>query len=361
MIDKWSKAKIALKCGIDLVLELPTLYSISSAENFSQGAVRILNSLNIIDYLAFGSETNDINKLNNLAEILYDEPEEYKNILSKKLDEGISFPKAREIALLEYLHNDNNYINIISTPNNILAIEYLKALKKYNSNIMPIAIPRYKVGHNDLAFSNNISSATFIRNMIKNNKINNVKNFVPKESFSIIDENIKLGHVIFSLSQFEKQIIYMLRRMTVNEISNLPDVSEGLEFNIKNNANLTNNIHELINNIKSKRYTSTRLQRIMLYALLNITKDDINISKTTLPYIRILGCNSNGKLLLSKISKSNPKLNVVTSVKGFYDKISDDNLKLIFDKDILSSNIYTIGYTGTSFGNLDFSNGMIIL
>ena len=125
IVDKWQKTKMALSNGIDLVIELPTLYAISSSENFADGAIKILNSLNIVDYLAFGTETNDISKLDKIAEILSDEPTEYKSILSNELKKGISFPKARENALSIYLNNDE-YSNILSFPNNILGIEYLK-------------------------------------------------------------------------------------------------------------------------------------------------------------------------------------------------------------------------------------------
>ena len=105
LIDKWSKAQMALKNGIDLVIELPLLYSISSAENFAEGAIKILNSLNIVDYISFGTETNDIAILNNIANVLYKEPKAYKNILSHELSKGLSFPKAREIALISFLKN----------------------------------------------------------------------------------------------------------------------------------------------------------------------------------------------------------------------------------------------------------------
>lgn len=361
LVDKWSKTKAALSSGIDLVIELPTLYSISSAENFSSGAIKILDSLNIIDFLAFGSETDDIDFLDKLSDVLYLEPEGYKKILLDTLDKGFSFPKAREIALYKYLNLNYDCLDVISSPNNILAIEYLKALKRFNGNIKPVPILRNEVGYNDLNYSNNIASATAIREMIKNKNYSLVKNFVPKTSYSVIYENIKLGHIVPDLSAFEKEILYSLRKMDIKEIANLPDVLEGLEFAIKKSCNLSNNIYELINNIKSKRYTATRLQRIMLYALLGITKNDMEISKNSLPYVRILGFNSNGKFLLSKIAKANPNLNIVTSVKRFYDEVRDENLKTIFDKDILSTNIYTLAYKKSSLGNLDFSTNIISL
>ena len=255
LIDKWSKAQMALKNGIDLVIELPLLYSISSAENFAEGAIKILNSLNIVDYISFGTETNDIAILNNIANVLYKEPKDYKNLLSHELSKGISYPKARENALLMYLGDIRKYGNILSSPNNILGIEYLKALKKFLSNIMPITMKRIEVGYNELSYKNNIASATAIRDIVKNNALDLLQNLVPQSTYNILMENIKVGHIVPDLSTFEKQIIYNLRKMSIQEIANLADVSEGLEHAIKNTANSCNSIVEFLNTIKSKRYT----------------------------------------------------------------------------------------------------------
>lgn len=359
LIDKWEKTKMALMNGIDLVIELPVLYSISSAENFAEGAIKILDSLKIIDYLSFGSETTDIKLLEKIANILYSEPKEYKNILSHELKKGVSFPKARENALMIYLCNIKTYTNILSSPNNILGIEYLKALRKYKSDIHPICIPRFEADYNSNNFSNNIASATAIRNLVKNKNFNIIRNLVPSSTYSVLIKNIENGHIVPDLNVFEKEIIYILRKMSIEEIANLPDVSEGLEFAIKNAANSCNNIIEFFNIIKSKRYTTTRIQRILLYALLGITKNDISISKNTLPYIRILGFNKNGKNLISEIYKRNPKIQMITSVKKFFDTNSNNDLKHLLNKDIFATNVYTIGFEHNSLNNLDFKNGII--
>lgn len=359
IINKWEKTKIALLNGIDLVIELPVLYSISSAENFAEGSIKILNSLGIIDYLSFGSEIADINALNKIADILYVEPNEYKTILSQELKKGLSFPKARENALMIYLDDSKSYSNILSSPNNILGIEYLKALKKYNSNIKPITISRFSSEYNSPNFSKNIASATAIRHLVKNKNFDIIKNLVPYNTYSVLMENIENGEFIPDLNIFEKEIIYVLRKMSIEEIANIPDVSEGLEFAIKNAANLCNNITEFLNIIKSKRYTSTRIQRILLYALLGITKKDMEISKNTLPYIRILGFNENGKKLISEISKKNPNIQIITSVKKFIDTNTNKNLELLLNIDIFATNVYTIGFNNNSINNLDFKNGII--
>lgn len=359
IINKWEKTKMALSNGIDLIIELPILYSISSAENFADGAIKILNSLGIVDYLSFGSETPDINILKNIANVLYFEPNEYKNILSHELKKGLSFPKARENALLMYLNDIRTYSGVLSSPNNILGIEYLKALKKYKSEIKPVCVKRFESEYNSTNFSNDIASATAIRSLIKNRSFEIIKTLVPSDTYSILIDNIRNGHIVEDLNVFEKEIIYVLRKMSIEEISNLPDVSEGLEFAIKDAANSCNSIIEFLSMVKSKRYTSTRIQRILLYALLGITKKDMEISKNTLPYVRILGFNENGKKLVSEISKNNPKLKMITSVKKFVDSDKNKNLKQMLEKDIFATNVYTIGYEYDSLNNLDFKNGII--
>ena len=382
IIDKWSKTKMALENGIDLVIELPVLYSISSAENFADGAIKILNSLGIIDYLSFGSETSDIDILKNISEILYNEPIDYKKLLTKELDKGLSFPKARENALLGYIKSSSNnikfdiekYTNIISSPNNILGIEYLKALKKYQSNIKPICIERTGTNYNstDISTKNSIAnnsicndltaigSATAIRGLIKSKNYETIKDLVPSSSYSLLMACLNDGYIVPDLNIFEKEIFYILRKMSVEEIASLPDVSEGLEFSIKKAANSCNNIDDFLNIVKSKRYTVTRLQRILLYALLNISKKDIELSKKIeKPYVRILGFNENGKRLVSQIALNHPEITLITSVKKFIDSNSNKDLQIMFDKDIFATDVYSLGFENNSFGNLDFKNGII--
>lgn len=369
IIDKWKKTEMALQNGVDLIIELPVLYSISSSENFAEGSIKILNSLGIIDFLSFGSETSDIKILNNFANILYEEPKEYKKILSNYLDTGLSFPKARENALLEYIKNFedvntnfDNYKNILSSPNNILGIEYLKALKKYKSSIKPVCIKRSGADYNssDISINTSIASATAIRELIKNKNFNTIKTVMPEKSYSILADCINSGCIIPDLNCFEKEIIYVLRKMSIEEIANLPDVSEGLEFLIKKAINSCNTLTELLNTIKSKRYTITRLQRILLYALLDISKKDMKLSKEIdSPYIRVLGFNDNGKKLISKIMDKNPNQPLITSVKKFVDNNSNTSLQTMLNKDIFATNVYSLGFKNNSFANLDFKIGII--
>ena len=362
IVDKWEKAKMAISNGVDLVIELPTLYAISSAENFASGAIKILNSLNVVDFISFGSESNDITLLDDIANVLAFEPTQYKTLLSHELARGESFPKARENAVMMYLNNVRRFANVLSSPNNILGIEYLKALKRQKSNIKPITVKREGSKYNDTTIprSSRFASATAIRNLCQSTEdITPIQRFVPEATFDILEENIKKGNFVKNISTFDKEIIYSLRKMSTSEIANLPDVSEGLEFALKSAANQCNSIVELLSIINTKRYTKTRLQRILLYAMLGITKKDMETSIATSPYIRVLGFNDKGQELLSQISKMNKKLEIVTSVKKFMDKKLNSNLKLIMDKDIWATDVYTLGFEYESKANLDYTHKLI--
>ena len=362
IVNKWEKAKMAIENGIDLVIELPTLYAISSAENFASGAIKILNSLGIVDFISFGSESNDISILDDIANVLAFEPSEYKTLLSHELARGESFPKARENALMMYLNNIRRFANVLSSPNNILGVEYLKSLKRQKSKIQPITIKREgsKYNDNSIPRGSRYASATAIRNLCQStDDITPIQRFVPESTFDILEENIKKGNFVKNLSAFDKEILYTLRKMSTTEIANLPDVSEGLEFALKSAANQCNSVVELLSIIKSKRYTQTRLQRILLYAILGITKKDMEVSVATMPYVRVLGFNDKGQELLSEISRRNRKLEIITSVNKFMAKKSSPNFKLMMDKDIWATDVYSLGFEYESKANLDYTHKLI--
>lgn len=361
IVDKWKKAEMALANGIDLIIELPTVYSVSSAENFAQGAVKILDSLGIVDTISFGTETDDFAALNNIANILAEEPREYADLLKRYLQKGESFPKAREEALIQYLNDDKRYNDILKSPNNILGIEYLKALKKLKSKITPIAIKREKVFYNDNYIVDDFASATAIRKLIMDRDFTGLIKVIPRNCYDVLSKEYEVGNVVFDIQRFEKEILYTLRKMSVEQIAELPDVTEGLEHSLKNAANYCNNIHDFINIVKTKRYTQTRIQRILIFALLGITKKDIQSAKKVVPYARILGFNQKGKMLLSGISQKNPKMEVITSIKRFLDNNSNKTYKRMLEIDIFATDVYTLGYKYDSMANLDYTRNMVML
>lgn len=352
IVNKWEKAKMALCSGVDLVIELPTLYSISSAETFSSSAITLLNSIGIVNYISFGVENQELENLKRIAKLLIEEPIEYKKILNETLDKGMSYPQARQISIKECL--GENYSNLLSSPNNILAIEYLKQLSKLHSSITPILIKRKSCSHNSLELNNTFASSTHIRNLISKKNFNTIQSVIPGKSFEILQDCYKHGEIIDDISVFSNIIIYKLRMMSTYDISNIPYVSEGLEFLIKKAAESTNDLEELINIIKSKRYTRTRINRILLCILLDIKKQDYDIHLEN--QIRILGFTQNGKKLISDIHKKNPSLKIILSVKKFLDNNSNNRL---LDIDINATNIYTLGYKQKSKSNYDFTQKVI--
>ena len=361
IVDKWTKTKMALANGVDLVLELPTIYSVSSAESFAEGAIRLLDSLKIVDTISFGMEAKDIASLNNIANVLYTEPKEYTTILEHELGKGVSFPKARENAVMMYLNDIKQYANILTGSNNILAIEYLKAIKKLKSKLNPIGIRREKVLYNDEIIIDDFASATAIRKMIATGQLSDIQKVMPKSSYALLADELRKGHYVLDLSKFQKEIIYNLRKMSVEEIAQLVDVSEGLENAIKNAANSSNNLVDFVNIVKSKRYTQTRIQRILIYALLGITNSKMLAFKKAVPYARVLGFNENGKQLISQIAKKNKKVQIVTSVKKYMDESKNKVLKEMLETDILATNVYTLGYEKDSWSNLDYTNKLVTM
>ena len=356
IINKWEKAKIALENEVDMVIELPTVYATSSAENFASGAIKIFKELGFITHISFGMEEKSLEELNNIAEVLVKEPRNYVISLKTELEKGVSYPKAREQALVKYF-NDKKYEEIINQPNNILAIEYLKAMRIYKLDAKTIGIKREKVDYNSKSVVDEYASATAIRHLLLSNNFEKISKTVPKSTMRVLTENVKNDTRVLDLTEFEKMIVYKIRLMSIKEIYNIPDVTEGLENAIKTAASKTNNILELIELVKSKRYTQTRIQRILVYILLGITKKDIEMSKKVFPYIRILGVTKNGKKLLSYIKSKN----IISSVKSFEEINVNRNYKRMLEIDKIATDIYTIAYKNNSKSNLDYTNRLIVI
>ena len=186
IVDKWTRAEMALKSGIDLVIELPTVYALSSAENFADGAVKILNSLGVVDFISFGSEIGEITPLLEVANVLYKEPKEFSSLITNQLRSGLSYPKAREIALSQFFGSSQKYSSIVSNPNNILGVEYLKSLKRHKSHIRPLTIKRDYADYNSTQEKSGIASATAIRTMIQNKK--SIHRVIPYETYELIEK-----------------------------------------------------------------------------------------------------------------------------------------------------------------------------
>lgn len=283
IINKWDKTKIALNHNIDLVIELPFSFTNESADIFAYGAISILNHLNV-DYLVFGSESNDIKNIKLIVDTQDDS--KYQALVKKYINEGINYPTALSKALKEY------GINLKNDSNDLLGISYVKALKKLNSNIKPITIKRTN-NYNDKTLTKYITSATSIRENINKR---NIKKYMPNDTYKYIKKKKYFIEDYFPLLKYKIM-------SEINDLSKYNDIEEGIENRIKKAIYNSNSYDELIMNIKSKRYTYSKIKRILLNILIGFTKEDKENNKE-IKYIRVLGFNNNGKKYLNKIKKN---------------------------------------------------------
>ncbi len=302
ILDKVSRTRTALQNGVDLVIELDTVHATSSAEGFACGGVFLLNALGCVDTLTFGSECGNIELLRQAAEI--SNSLEIGKRIPILLKSGMTYAAAYQAAVREY--SSESVSAVFREPNNLLAVEYIKALNKCQSPICPTTLRRFGTAHDSENTTADIASASYIRRLISENDMAYF-NFVPESTRAEIQAAQAEGFAPHSLSFLERTLLYKLRTMPLEEIRCLPDVSEGLENRIQAAAKCSNYM-EVLDSIKTKRYTAARLRRILLYILLGITKQD----QKQLPYyIRVLGFNQRGREIL-KLAKTTARLPIYT-------------------------------------------------
>lgn len=337
--DKFTKAHSAILGGADLVIELPTIYATQSAEIFATGAVSTLNQTGVVDFLCFGSEEENIDRLKVISDILYNEPEQYKEILAAELKKGASLPSARATALKNIITSPD-IDSTISTPNNILALEYLKALKHFNSSINPINVLRRGAAYHENSMNKEFTSATALRECFNDENFNKISNFMPSKVFELYKSQYGMKLPINSEYIFE--LLNYVLLLNSDHLTDYMDVTNNLAAKINNylSSGEIMNCHELILYLKSKELTYTRISRAILNILLNIKKSDIDMlkHKNYPSYIRVLGFNDNGKKILSSIKK-NSTIPIITNLSDGMNKL-DDTCKRMINIDIFSSNIY---------------------
>lgn len=334
LVDKWTRTKMALDSGVDLVIELPTFYALSSAEFFAKGSVKILDSLGVVNSLFFGSECGDINRLSLISKTLLEETSDFKKLLKENLNLGLTYAKAREIALTKVLE-DYNLNNILKNSNNILGIEYIKNLMKINSNIKPLTLKREGSNYNDKSLNSEFSSATSIRKSLKeNSSLEDLKNYLPKSSYEILVDYKNDGkNYTFEDSMFD-YIKYRLISKSIN-FNNLFEIKEGLDNKLLKEIYNSNSYNDLILNTKSKRYTYTKISRLLTQIFLNFDKYSFEeLNKDEYLYARVLGFNSTGKKILKNIKK-NSSIPIITKITN-----KDDNPLL--NLDIESTALYSL-------------------
>ena len=328
IINKWNKTKICLENNIDIVIELPTLYATQSADMFAYGALNILNSLHI-DTLVFGSETNNIDLLTRLAKTQLNDPR-YDGMVKEYIDKGMNYPTAMSKAL-ETITNEK-----IDKPNDLLALSYIKEIIRNNYEITPISIKRTNNYHGKVIDSN-IINASLIRDLLKENK--DITPYVPENIVKYINKDISI----------EKAYNYLMYNLLINK-NNLNKyllIDEGIENRILKSINESHNWNELIMNIKTKRYTYNKINRMLIQILLDIKKED-NTKET---YLRILGFNQKGRKYLNTIKKD-INIPVFTSYKP--------NKSRILDIEFKSTYIYSLITNDLSLIKREYQNKPII-
>lgn len=363
IMDKYERAKVAIECGADIVINLPTAYSINNAEVFAEASVKIANSFKNVKFLSFGMEQANLTPLIELAKFLNNESEEYKSYLKEFLDSGISFNKSRLKAVTKLIETNQlkptykeDFLNLLTSPNNILAVEYVRVLKKLDSKIKPILIKRLGSNYNDKKLSNSLSSATSIRESIrKTGKLKKSKHALPENSYNSLNYYLKNNGLI-DIDLLNNLTLYKLKSIPTKELAKIYNVSEGLENRIKSIAIKNKDVNNFIEELKTKRYKTSRLKSIMLNALLNVNSKTVKqiykINK--LPYLKVLAINNNNKKLLKHLQCKSKlilrKQDVDTLKQTSYIKelmelenLSNDIYNMLIGKNLLASNdIYTI-------------------
>lgn len=342
IFDKQLRTRLALEGGADVVIELPTLFALQSAEIFAHGGVKILDSLGCVDYLSFGSET-DIAFVGKVAALLADEPYSFKKELNKNLDDKTPFAQARTNTIATYFNLTEEEKLCLSLPNSILAIEYIKKLIQFDSDIQPVAIHRVGGGYNDVTEYTDYLSATAVRKLIREDRFSTISNKLPaKIAKMILSQQYRADN-----GDFYKMLQYKLMTSKSTDIAQISGVVEGLE-NAFISAAFESSYSDFIEKVHSKRYTRTAIQRIAYNILLGITKADVERCKTkTDPlYARVLGFRQESSGVVKYISE-NSSIPVITNVPSYKKVLSDTAL---FDYDILASDIYKLA-TGLPAGD----------
>ncbi len=350
IVSKWARAEMAVKNGIDLVIELPTLWSTSYAQRFAEGAVSLLDSLGCVDILSFGSEIGNIDELIACKNAI--NSEEVEERLKENLDLGLGFATARAEALRSVC--GNRFFDILEGANNTLGIEYLNALDTLGSDIVPMTIRRKGAAHDSIMRSDNFASASEIRRMIREND-KEWEMYVPQSVADIYNREASEEKAPCLNEKLEFSILCCMRQLSAEDIGLSPDVSEGIEYRIHDAALRARTLDELYSLAKTKRYSHARIRRIVLHAFMGFVKDDY---KGNPPYIHVLAMNDNGKEIL-KEAKEKAKLPIVTKASDF-DEL-DEYGRHVFSLEDMCTDVFSLSSPAILPCGREKTNGIIVL
>lgn len=319
-----SRAEAAVKCGADLVLQLPVAHVLSGARSFADSGIRILDACGIVDSVVFGSESGCIDRICRTAEILNGDC--ISDLICDELKKGITYAAARENALRK---TNPELVDLISTPNNILGVEYISSIIRSGSDMKAETIGRIGSCHDSGEVSGDFSSASEIRRKIECGEIWN--RFVPNAAAEVFSGELKDNCI--SKDKYEAAMLYRMRTASIEDLARLPDISEGLENRILNAVGRASSLESLYEEIKTKRYTLARIRRILNCALVGINGDDASIPA---PYIRVLALNDRGAELLASM-RTTAKLPVITKASDIKD--ADDDCRRMFELECRATDI----------------------
>lgn len=342
IMDKYTRAKIALSCGADLVIELPAYYSTGSAEYFALGAVSLLEKLGSVTHICFGSECGDFSLLQKIAGILLEESPEFQNCLQSHLRSGETYPSARTAALIKTAPELSADISILSSPNNILGIEYIKSLMKLGSSIIPLTTKRYGSGYHDMRLGINQSSATALRQALWSGvKICELSSQLPAQSYQILEDYFRNNELIH-LNDFSEILYYKLLAERENGFADYVDVSQALSDRICKNIYQFDGYEAFCDLLKTKEVTHSRISRCLYHILLNMRKTDLDTYINDLditPYARVLGFRKEASALLNEIDKKT-SIPLITKLADASQILSTPAYEML-KKDITINDIYS--------------------
>ena len=341
IIDKYTRTKMALYEGADIVIELPYTAALSSAKDFAFTAVNMLHKLGCVTHLVFGSECSDISLLDTIADILSSESVAFKTALNNYLRAGLSYPRARYLAVCEEMQ-DETIENILNMPNNILGIEYLLALKELNSNIIPYTVHRNDNGYsNENLSESGFSSACAIRNDILQGTNSLFKKHMPANAKLFLEEYIK-NNSILTANDFSQLLYSKLMQLSYSpdfpyNLTKYQDVNEDIANAISNKLGTYTTFSDFSSALKSKNLTQTRINRLLMHILLEITEEDCSLYRD-LSFGKLLGFNSDSSSILRNI-QDNDSFKLITKPADATDILTPEELKL-YQHSIKNDNAY---------------------
>lgn len=346
-LTKFDRARAALAGGADLVLELPVPWALSSAEKFAFGAVSMLESLGCVDAISFGSEAGTLAPLERAVNIM--ETPRFATLLKYFMETGTSFPEAQQKALTEIAGDTCG--ELLSTPNNTLAIEYLKALRRLASPITPFTIGRYKVEHDSEVPLGDVASATYLRSLLYGDRMVAAFPFMPAPCAAALSDAATAGRTVATAARLERAVLSRLRSLTTEEIAALPGISEGLENRVYNAIRTAGTLGELEEAVKTKRYPLTRVRRLIWAAYLGVPKTG---PFDRVPYLRILAANSRGKEILSAAKPTVPFIHRSSQIAKM-----DERIQQLFALECRATDLHALAFPTPLPCGTDHTTGLI--